>query len=250
MPPWVTPVTSNIMKRLETERKKFDKNSSLSHGIKVQQREFLLNEASVVDQAIYEHNLVSDHKFSAIHKYMKCVQKPCPIPHTVFNGHKGRQQTWVQPIQGVNRLGYSHYSTTTLPVCSRKVTQRTILVTSQTRISLGGWIFTEQNVSAILEKLNPAKSQGPDAIPNRLLKKPSDSPLTVSQSNSLDMCKQRAVYRALENSTSLPGAQSGNRSNIKNYRPIALLNCVSKVFEKTISDALYKQVEQVLSRKQ
>ena len=53
LPPWVTPETSNIMKRLETERKKFDKNPSLAYGIKVQQRQFLLKEALVVDQAIY-----------------------------------------------------------------------------------------------------------------------------------------------------------------------------------------------------
>ena len=95
LPPWVTPETSNLMKRLENERKIFDKNPSLSHAIKVQQREFLLNEALVVDQAIYEHNLVSDRKFSAIHKY--CVQK-----RSKAMSHTAHSVQW--PTKGVNRL--------------------------------------------------------------------------------------------------------------------------------------------------
>ena len=110
--------------------------------------------------------------------------------------------------------------------------------------------ITEQNVSAILEKLNPAKSHGPDAIPSRLLKNLA-TVLSPSLSRILSTCVNKGRFPEPWKTVLLsPVHKSGNRSNIKNYRPFALLNCVSKMFEKIIFDALYKKVEQILSQMQ
>ena len=91
---------------------------------------------------------------------MKCVQKLCPIPHTVFNGLQ-RASTDLGKANLFNNYFFSMFSEGESAHCPGNISNPDLTERMD---------ITQQNVSAILEKINPAKSQRPYAIPKRLLK--------------------------------------------------------------------------------
>ena len=95
------------------------------------------------------------------------------------------------------------------------------------------------SVRDILLNLNTSKSVGPDSINNKLLKNCADSlchPLAFIFQLCLDSCTfpdswKEALITAL--------FKKLDPSIVKNYRPISLLNTISKIYEKAVFDKLY-----------
>ena len=94
--------------------------------------------------------------------------------------------------------------------------------------------FTEKEITKELEMLVVTKSRGADGIPPILLKKTAK---TVSKSI-------KSLFNNIGRLHSVPGSwkhclvssifKDGNKSEVKNYRPVTLLNIISKVFEKLV----------------
>ena len=104
-------------------------------------------------------------------------------------------------------------------------------------------LATEREVLALLNSLNPNKSCGPDKLPTKLLKMVAIliyEPLTKLFNLSLTQgiypsdWKKAIVHPIFKN--------KGSSSDVNNYRPISLLSCVSKVFEKIVFDRIYKHI--------
>ena len=99
--------------------------------------------------------------------------------------------------------------------------------------------ITPAQVKQILLDLDPSKSVGPDSISNKLLKACADTlcyPLSYIFQKSLDQgifpdswkeALITAIFKKLDPSLT------------SNYRPISLLNCISKVFEKAVFMHVY-----------
>ena len=102
---------------------------------------------------------------------------------------------------------------------------------------------SEQEISKEISKLKPNKSSGPDGISPRLIRDCAPciiKPLTIIFNNSLEtakypsalkMAKVLALYK--KNEMYLPD----------NYRPISLLSCFDKLFEKIIYHRLISFIE-------
>ena len=114
-------------------------------------------------------------------------------------------------------------------------------------------IVTELEVLKALNALDPNKSCGPDELPNRILKMTAliiCDPLTKLFNKSLaagifpSIWKEAHVHPIFKN--------KGSPSTPTNYRPISLLPCLSKVFERIVHNHIYEHltVNSLLTSKQ
>ena len=94
-------------------------------------------------------------------------------------------------------------------------------------------------IYGILIHLDTSKATGPDGISNRLLKEASVSiaePLSRLFNYSLSIGRFPDVWKI---ANVIPVFKKGDPLMCNNYRPISLLCCISKVFEKIIFNHIY-----------
>ena len=93
---------------------------------------------------------------------------------------------------------------------------------------------TEDEVKKCIENLKPKSSAGIDSISNRLiilLKEVLIKPIT----SLINLSYEQGIFPGIfKTAKVIPLYKSGNKSEIVNYRPISLLPCISKIFEKTM----------------
>ncbi|XP_046674794.1 uncharacterized protein LOC124363582 [Homalodisca vitripennis] len=120
-----------------------------------------------------------------------------------------------------------------------------------------GWNFsitkcvvTASDVQLKLASLEPNKGAGPNAIPPCVLKYcvPVLAPhLAIWFSSLLSL----GIFpSALKRGFVVPIFKSGDRSNVKNYRPIVILSAVAKVYESIVLDYLYFHFRKCISSSQ
>jgi hypothetical protein len=94
--------------------------------------------------------------------------------------------------------------------------------------------ITEKEILDAIDELDSKKGSGPDSIPPKFLKntKFAISKILFKIFNlSLD---SGIFYDSWKTSFITPIFKCGNRSQISNYRGIAILNCIPKLFEKNV----------------
>ena len=105
--------------------------------------------------------------------------------------------------------------------------------------NLSGCDFDCSTVYSVLNSLDETKATGPDGIGNKILRACSYSlcePLTYIFKRSLNVGEFPTLWKS---SNIVPIFKQGDASLISNYRPVSLLCCVSKVFEKIVYERLY-----------
>lgn len=98
---------------------------------------------------------------------------------------------------------------------------------------------TEAIVFKLLSSLDGNKGAGSDGIPTFFFLSCAKSlalPLTLLFRKSLKDCIFPSSWKKAQ---IIPIHKKGSRSLIGNYRPISILNCVSKVFEKLVYNQIY-----------
>ena len=94
----------------------------------------------------------------------------------------------------------------------------------------------------MLGSLKSIKSSGPDNIPARLLKEGAvEIAPSLTRRFNLSLL-QASVPAAWKEAHVIPLHKKGDRSNVKNYRPVSLTSVVSKVLEKVLHFHLYKHL--------
>ena len=110
--------------------------------------------------------------------------------------------------------------------------------------------LTEQEVFETLKNLDAAKGPGPDGIAPVFLKNLASelsSPLFNLFNMSLSTGKFPETWKR---SFLVPIFKSGSKSNIRNYRGIAILSCIPKLFESIINNKIFQQVKNRITAKQ
>ena len=105
--------------------------------------------------------------------------------------------------------------------------------------TLGDVRISSQDVEDVLRLLDTSKASGPDLIHPRLLKEGAFvlSPhLSKLFNKSIELCQFPTDWKL---ANIIPVYKKGDRTNATNYRPISLLGCLGKVFEKCIFKYLY-----------
>ena len=106
---------------------------------------------------------------------------------------------------------------------------------------------TVEDISLIIRSLNPKKATGPDGIPIKILR---------CASNIIDSHLRYVIVQDLEKNkyseepkTALvrPIFKKNERNKIENYRPVSILNGMSKIYERFIHNSLSSFAEKILS---
>ena len=93
-------------------------------------------------------------------------------------------------------------------------------------------------INKIIKDLNPKKALGPDKIPVKIVKLAAsviDSRLTNIINNDLS---NNAFSDSAKLASVRPIYKKDDRNEIKNYRPVSILNCFSKIYEKFFNEQL------------
>ena len=98
-----------------------------------------------------------------------------------------------------------------------------------------------EDISLIIKSLNPKKATGPDGIPIKVLRYASnaiDPHLCNIIGNDIEEPKTALVR---------PIFKKNERNKIENYRPVSILNGMSKIYERFIRNSLSSFAENILS---
>ena len=84
LPPWITPATSHLMKKLNTlQRKQNSLANNDSLRLKIETSRTSLAEAVDLDQKNYESKLFNSRNSQAMYKYFKSLRKRPSVPPQV-----------------------------------------------------------------------------------------------------------------------------------------------------------------------
>lgn len=103
--------------------------------------------------------------------------------------------------------------------------------------------FTTNEVLTAINGLDASKACGPDKLSSRLLKMTAiyiAEPLTLIFNKSLSEGRYPNIWKRANVKPVFKG--KGSPSELQNYRPISLLPCVSKIFEKLIFNKIYEHL--------
>ena len=94
--------------------------------------------------------------------------------------------------------------------------------------------LTESEVRNVIKNLENNKAVGPDRIHNRLLKASVDI-IVPHLTSFFNRCLNDGCFPSLWKTANItPIFKKGNKNDCTNYRPISLLSCTGKVFERCI----------------
>lgn len=133
----------------------------------------------------------------------------------------------------------STYSETNTAISSHTVSEVRPNNLSPTLISV-------DSVLELLGKVDINKNGGPDGIPNIFLRHTSEhlaKPLTIIFNKSLS---DGIFPIKFKTANITPIFKKGDKSDVKNYRPICLLNSFSKIFERLVYNILLSSVENMI----
>lgn len=105
-------------------------------------------------------------------------------------------------------------------------------------------------IQAALKALDSSKSTGPDGISPKFAKNVASelaSPLYWLFNLSL---KSGIFPSAWKKSYLVPIFKSGKKSDVKNYRGIALISCIPKLFEAIVNNKMFAQLKDYITQKQ
>jgi hypothetical protein len=104
-------------------------------------------------------------------------------------------------------------------------------------------VLEEREVITALKNLDPNKANGPDQIPPGFLKECAQSlakPLTIIFNRSLETGRVPSGWKKAK---VCPIFKKGEKCDIKNYRPISLLNIVSKILERCVYNHIIDEIQ-------
>ena len=106
-------------------------------------------------------------------------------------------------------------------------------------IALNNITVTDTDVEDVLKLLNVNKACGPDLISPKLLKEGTEI-LTSHLSRIFNLSLFSSYFPPVwKQANVVPVFKKGDKTNVSNYRPISLLSCVGKVFEKCVFKHLH-----------
>lgn len=111
-------------------------------------------------------------------------------------------------------------------------------------------VVTRDLVEEVISNLDAHKGGGTDGLPNFFVKQLKES-LSDPLSQIFNKSLRSGVFPASWKETFIiPVLKSGDASHVTNYRPISILNCFSKIFEKVMHSHIFGCINNVLSNNQ
>ena len=172
LPPWVTPSTSHMLKRVQTLTRRIDRQNIptlnkpiLSLILKHKKLEKILQIALTEDQAIYEETVTSSRRFSDLQKNLNKISSSRQYPQKMFYKEKSTRDD-TQKATFFNEFSISVYQKESNPNPLARNTNCSPTEEICTQIHI-----EETKIEFTLKNLLTNKSSGFDGIGNIILKK-------------------------------------------------------------------------------
>ena len=107
---------------------------------------------------------------------------------------------------------------------------------------------TMEDINKIIRKLNPNKATGQDRIPIKVYRA---SAYIIDFHLTCIINKDRKTYKYSKDTKSAlfrPIYKKDDRDQIRNYRPVSVLNHFSKVYERLLHDSLSKVTDKIFAK--
>lgn len=111
-------------------------------------------------------------------------------------------------------------------------------------------VITTSDIERRLQALDPGKSAGPDEIPPLVLRHCAPILAPHFAVFFAALLADGIFPSCLKTGFVVPIFKSGNRDNIRNYRPIVIQSSIAKIYESIILDHLYFQLRVCISPEQ
>ena len=230
-PKWFTPEVRHHLNITHSLRKKFKMHPTTANGDKLSSAESHLLNLMSKAKSEYEDHLIASfahNNSNIIFKYIKSLSKNSTFPPTMFLDSTPATSD-SEKAELFNKYFHSVFANTTyvLPPTSD-------LPTPATTNTLSNIVISESDILEELTSLDPTKACGLDNIGPNLLKHCSIA-LATPLHHLFSMCIQQcSIPSEWKIHLISPIHKSGDKSSIKNYRPISLLSCTSKILERLI----------------
>ena len=230
--PWISPQSSNLMKKIET----IERNPRPG-AEKILTLKSKLNDQLDRDLATYQEELANSRSSEALFKNFRMLRRS-DLPPVLQLGNK----TVNSDLDKATIFADFFHSVYT-------VSSEPNLIPSEGE-TIESFELTEHLVATILEGLDPKKATGPDGIPMLILKK-LNKELSHSLHPIFQKIKQTSEFpHNWKCATVIPVHKKDSKIDVKNYRPVSLLICVSKVFERCVYLPLYEFLRSKFSASQ
>ena len=221
---------------MHTLKRKYNKHPTDSNKVKIEESENLLQAKISHAKSNYEANLVStyaNNNNSKIYSYIKNIAKSTSLPSTLFHDSIPANSDSAK-ANAFNNYFHS--------VFNQDLEYHSYIDHSASTSSLSKINISDLDVYDVLVGLDTTKAMGPDGIP----------PIVLSTCASALYKPLHYLFSMCLNSGYLPFEwklhqvtpiyKSGDRCQIKNYRPISLLCNTSKVLERLIYNKIIDHV--------
>lgn len=243
-PLWFTKPLIKIILEKETKRKKYIKYGNPRDKIEYE----LLRERSqkLIDLCLrnykkqIESNIRTNPKF--FWRFIKDRRGGgTTIPAEMFNSDE-TASTGTHIAQLFAKNFSSVYGSTNLPNGEHLIADESPYLCSLK--------FNEQEVIREIKKIDIFKGAGPDEIPPVFIKRCGPAlALPLSQIFNRSLCD--GVFPDLwKRAKIVPVHKKGDTRDVKNYRPISILSCMSKLFESLVCPFITRHLENVISENQ
>ena len=236
LPPWISPETSHVMKKLNTH----ESNPKLTTSYQTKLLSLKERASSSADddlctyQARLSESRNSKHKF----KHLKNLKKGAHFPPVLKNGADSAHSS-LEKAHMLNQYFHSVFNT--------KSSEPALPPEEFDYHPDSSFDTSVSKVTEILSNLDTSKATGADGLPPRLLKTCSRG-LAKPLSNIFTKSKQVGKFLSQWKIARIkPLFKDGAKDSVSNYRPVALLPCASKVFKKCIYTKVWEIISPTLS---
>lgn len=232
--PWITPALKQLIKRKQTLFTKAKTSGNIKDWRNYKQIRNELKNKTKKEYSKYVNNLFAqpDNKRN-FWKFVKDQRKSkCP---PAFKATDTQLHKPADICEAFNKfftsvLTPAETTTETAPVCDLPIPEMPPVTVSL------GWLIKS------LSNLNPHKAPGYDTIPPKVLKATASSialPLMRLMNTSLSTGVLPTDWKR---SQITPVFKAGSRTDIKNYRPVALTSIICKVLERAVADSVNSHI--------
>ena len=245
LPPWISPSTSNLMKRKETAIKKLNRGVPPSPDLilKVKNLSQKLEGAVTTDKREYEISLSDSRDLAKIIKYINFVKSDGSALPTLLNNGK----SVFTDRQKADLLNEDLVSVFVNPNGADSNHTNTIL--SQT-CAISNYCIEKTTIAKNGKDLNTRKSRGPDIVPPFFYKGTAEA-ISSSLHNTLKNIKRLGKYPTKQkNGIVFPRFKKGSKTEVEKIRPVTLLDIACKIHERRIYIPLYNHFTKFVSSQQ
>lgn len=238
-PPWVGKHLLNLKNRKNKAFKRYSKTRTATNynTYSALRAEYQVTQKYYMDRYTerIQQNFISNP--SSFWSYVRLKKRTSNLPSTMSLG----DQT-ASGLQEICNMFAQHFNSnyTSESDMAQPTWQTTQIV------DINGITLSQAEVHHELSNIDTKKSKGPDNIPPIVLRNCADSlagPLTLLFNKSLS----EGVFPArLNEAFVLPIFKAGVRTDINNYRGVAILPIITKIFEKLVRKSIFEKAKNVI----